>query len=312
MILCLECQKENKTSDIFDSDVLLHRHLRSHKVKVNEYYVTNYGKTDLFTKELLPFKNTESYFANDFLNRKNCIDYLINVPAFELKGELKKIFIKRKKYKNLVYSPSQVELKSSPLPNIQFFKKNNIDYNHFSKELNLINKFDYNINRLDFDSGPMEWICDTREQLPLKFTGENVIVSGLNFGDYTCKSHFKNIFIDRKSASDFIGTFASIERFEKEIQRAKELGSYLIIICEVGLNKMLNFNKEKFLNKGIKFKPEFIFHNVKDICQKYDNVQFLFTNGRMEMVEVIRKIYLCKQDIRKMDLQFVYEKGYLV
>ena len=57
---CLEC------GDIFPSKKSFHCHLKAHAMRIGDYYVKYYGKRDLFTKNLLQFKNYEQYFREDF------------------------------------------------------------------------------------------------------------------------------------------------------------------------------------------------------------------------------------------------------
>lgn len=53
--------------------------------------------------------------------------------------------------------------------------------------------------------------------------------------------------------------------------------------------------------------PEFIFHQVRDMIQKYDHIQFLFVKGRKESVRVIEKIFFSGCIYKKIDLQLAYD-----
>ena len=57
---CKECKEE------FASRKSFHCHLKAHSLRIGDYYVKHYKRRDLFTKDLLPFKNYEQYFENDF------------------------------------------------------------------------------------------------------------------------------------------------------------------------------------------------------------------------------------------------------
>ena len=62
------------------------------------------------------------------------------------------------------------------------------------------------------------------------------------------------------------------------------------------------------ISKKIKATPEFIFHRVRNICQKYPHVQFLFVNGRKEASRVIERIFTSNCVHKKTDLQLAYDK----
>ena len=53
----------------------------------------------------------------------------------------------------------------------------------------------------------------------------------LDIGDYTALGEYYDYtFVDRKSGNDLQGTVGkhNIERFEREIERAQEMGAYLV------------------------------------------------------------------------------------
>ena len=68
--VCKECGKA------YDSRRGFHAHLKAHSVSIGEYYVENYAKRDLFTNELLKFKNYDQYFMEDFNQPENYISWL--------------------------------------------------------------------------------------------------------------------------------------------------------------------------------------------------------------------------------------------
>ena len=61
------------------------------------------------------------------------------------------------------------------------------------------------------------------------------------------------------------------------------------------------------MSKKIKASPEFIFHNVRELMQTYENLHFLFVKGRVEAVRVIEKLFLKGKDYHKVDLQLAYD-----
>lgn len=88
---------------------------------------------------------------------------------------------------------------------------------------------------------------DSREQRPLDFevggSVSRVVVDGLPFGDYWCA--YENgkempICFERKTISDAVGTLTNgMERFKKELQRAKENNFKMVFIVEGTLSEML-------------------------------------------------------------------------
>ena len=108
--------------------------------------------------------------------------------------------------------------------------------------------------------------------------------------------------------SDFIGTLSGgYERFIKEIERAQEADAYLVVLVEDNLNNAMSFPYLPHISKKVKATPEFIFHRVRDIIQKYPHTQFLFVNGRKEASRVIERIFTCGCVHEKVDLQYAYD-----
>ena len=100
---------------------------------------------------------------------------------------------------------------------------------------------------------------------------------------------------------------AQIERFEKEIVRAKEIEAKLIIVVEDTLANAMRFKFLPYISKKIKVTPEYIFHNVRYLIQKYPHIQFLFVKGRKESKRVIKKIVFSGCSHEKIDLQLAYD-----
>lgn len=78
-------------------------------------------------------------------------------------------------------------------------------------------------------------LIDSREQRPYEFAGRQVEVKGLKTGDYSVDydgedlSH--KVAIERKSLDDFVGSITTNrERFVKELERAKDLEFFAIVI----------------------------------------------------------------------------------
>jgi len=85
-------------------------------------------------------------------------------------------------------------------------------------------------------------VVDTREQKPLWKRG--VKVHKLNAGDYSIEGYEDKIAIERKSLSDAYSTALSgHQRFKKELERAKDLDYFAIVI---------EGNFKQFIHKGFK------------------------------------------------------------
>ena len=117
-----------------------------------------------------------------------------------------------------------------------------------------------------------------------------------------------NTYIERKSITDFIGTMSGgYEWFKREVERAAEDEANLIDLVEENLNNCLGFKFLPYVSKKIKATPEFIFHNVRELTQSYNNLHFLFVKGRLEASRVTEKLFLHGGKYNKIDLQLAYD-----
>jgi hypothetical protein len=73
------------------------------------------------------------------------------------------------------------------------------------------------------------------------------------------------------------------------------------------LQNALSFQYLPHISKKIKATPEYIFHNVRELLQEYDNLQFLFVDGRKEMTRLMETIFASKCFYKKIDLQLAYD-----
>ena len=272
----------------FKDDKSLHLALRSYGLNKEKYYHKYFPKRDLLTGEVINFKSKEQYFSSDFNDKNNMKKWLKEQTIEKAQEYCKDIISKRKKEKNLTFSPSQVEMRTIMSPSIIFYNKIFDDYYDLCSTLGLENKFIHPSNIKDqfknkLNSKDIVYV-DTREQNWLKFNSLFEIKT-LPYGDYTCSNDNCNCYIERKSLSDFISTLSSgnLERFTNEISKAKKDGAYLIVIVEEKLSSALSFQYLPHISKKIKATPEFIFHNLRSLSQEYDNLQFLFVDGRNEM-----------------------------
>jgi hypothetical protein len=309
---CKVCGQE------FETERKLHSHLKKHDLRVAAYYQQYYPRYDLHDGKIIKFKSKDYYFNTEFNTRTNQLKWLDGLSDDEAEKYLKKLLLERKEKKGLIYSPCQVELRSTSIPSVISYEKKIGDYYSFCKSIGFKNKYQ-NIDNVIVGSSHLEnkdlkVYIDTREQLPLKFTipAES---KGLKFGDYALsdKSLTCNCYIERKSLADFISTISvqNYDRFCREIERAAENDANLIIVVEESLTNALSFPFLPHISKKIRVTPEFIFHQVRDMIQKYDHIQFLFVKGRKESVRVIEKIFFSDCVYKKIDLQLAYDKKIL-
>jgi hypothetical protein len=306
----IECKICN---EIFAVDKFLHLHLKAHKITTAKYYQKYYPRHDILSGEMINFKNKDQYFIDDFNNKNNLKAYVKNLEPEKLEEFLKGLLLKRKERKNLIYSPTQVELRSLIMPSIVTFNKYKLNYYKICEDIGLKNKFQkYNNEELKFEeSDKYQIMIDTREQNPLRFRYQQQVVK-LDFGDYTLNDIEKCCFtaIERKNLSDFIGTMsAGYDRFNNEIERAKNANYYLVILIEESLADSLSFNYLPHISKKIKATPEFIFHRVRELNQRYDNIQFVFADGRRKASELLVKILTGNCFHKKYDLQLLVDLG---
>lgn len=296
----------------FKDEKSLHLALKGYGLNKVKYYQTYYERRDLLTNELINFKSKEQYFNSDFNDKNNLKKWLKQQSIEKAQEYCKQLLIKRKELKNLVYAPSQVELRTIMAPSIIFYNKIFKDYYQICSDIGLENKFIHpNTIENHFKNKLTQRdiiYVDTREQSWLKFNTPFEIKT-LSFGDYTCTNNNCNCFIERKSLSDFISTLSvkNYDRFKNEIEKARKNNSYIIVMIEETLSNSLSFQYLPHISKKIKATPEYIFHNVRELLQNYDNLQFLFVDGRKEMTRLIESIFASKCFYKKIDLQLAYD-----
>jgi hypothetical protein len=273
-----------------------------------EYYQTHEPRRDLLTGELINFKNKDYYFSNDFNNKNSMKKWLSQQDSSAQKSYLKKFLVQRKEKHNLTYAPTEVELRSITSPPVPYYHKLFLDYYGLCGEIGLKNKYEYPKEELKSSIiDGFKIFIDTREQMPLVIDYPTE-VKGLKFGDYAINDPENKCYIERKSISDFIGTMSGgYERFCREIERSVAAEANLIVLVERPLQECLSFQYLNYVSKKIKVTPEFVFFNVRELIQKYSNVQFLFVDGREECVRIMKKIFFSKGEYKKYDLQLMYD-----
>ena len=300
-MFCHLCQAEVDNKHFF----------RTHKLSLSEYILKHEARQDLLTGEALPFKGDwDRYVDTDFLNRNNLKKWLSGKTLAEQKDYCFNLLKKRVDRKGLKYLPTHIELKSVLCPATTYLDDifaSEGGYQGLAAKLGLEKRFQETVYFND-KVGNSTILIDTREQKPVKLNIPSKIV-GLKFGDYTLEGNdTQGLCIERKSLSDFVGTLSSrnLERFEREIERASAAGSYLVILVEEQLSRSLAFDKLPWLSKQIRCSPDYIFGNVRELLQKYKNIQFLFCDGRVEMARLIPVILNNQEFCKDWDLQKLY------
>jgi hypothetical protein len=310
--ICKACDKGFKT------DRQLHAHIKVHDLRVVEYYQKYYPRYDLHDEKIIRYKTKEQYFSTDFNSRTTLRLWLKNRETEESKEYCEKILLKRKEKKGLLYAPSQTEMRTVLVPPIQYYDEIFGDYYSLCDSLGFKNKYQKPTEMTlgkEYEKSQYSIHVDTREQLPLTFDDYPTETKTLSVGDYTFSEPRLtcNCYIERKSLADFISTLSvkNFERFEKEIVRAKEMEANLIILVEDTLNNATKFKYLPYISKKIKVTPEYIFHNVRLLIQKYPHIQFLFVKGRKESKRVIKKIFFSGCFYKNIDLQYAYDLNIL-
>lgn len=212
----------------------------------------------------------------------------------------------RKVSKQLVYAPTQVELRSLVCPTMDFYDWSG-GYYKITKELGFADRFTN--EPLMFKPWEGEIIIDTREQSPLVLDVSSRIDT-IKVGDYRREDRYDdNVVIERKSLSDFCGTLGKgFERFERELERAVDADIYVVMLVEKNISKALNF-KEEFETRYVRTTPQHIFHNLRDLLNRYPlNFQCLFVDGRKEAAQIVKRIFQLGAQVKRVDLQHKHEK----
>ena len=138
--------------------------------------------------------------------------------------------------------------------------------------------------------GELKIIVDTREKNEL--WTEDIISHKLDVGDYSFMhndiDYSNKITIERKSMADAFGTFAGgHKRFSKEIERAKKL-DYFAIVIEGSITQCINKDFEGSYNT--KMLGYVIFKIINTIHMRY-KIPVFFTNNRTESRQLIKSLF---------------------
>ena len=303
--VCKICSKE------FEGDTLFHKHLKTHKVTQTVYYQTHFPRIDLYDKSMIRYKNKEYYFSTDFNSKANFKKWLSIISPEHGLIYVNRFLTNRKEKKSLTYIPSQAELKTLMMPGIKYINEHYGDYDSICLKLGLKVRF----TEKQFDPKKFKDISskviftDTREQNPLDFN-QSTRTKGMKFGDYRMAG--SEIYIERKSVGDAWGTLTGgIDRFEREIIRAKDAGAYLVILIEGPFDSLEKYPMQRQVMGKIRIPVEFVYHNIRELMQKFAHIQFLFVRDRDEASRIVQKIFMADAQVRNVDLQFMYDVGKL-
>lgn len=291
-------------------EIAFHKHLKSHEITQIAYYQKFYPRYDKLDGSLIRFKNRDFYFTSDFNSRDNLATWLNKAGPDEAKEYVKSYLLRRKERKNLVFAPCQVELRSLPIPGLAYLNKLFGSYYQACEEIG------FKLRHKDFVTwdAPLyltkhhKIFIDSREKDILDFRNVSTEVRKLDYGDYCFSDNdwTGKTYVERKSLNDFIGTFSfKLRSFRNELDRAREEYAYVIIIIEETLHNCLRFKDLPYLPKQIKVSPEFIFFNVREIIQDYDNVQFLFVESHAACGKMVEKLFSFGKAVQHYDLQLL-------
>ena len=298
---CLECNGE------FNSVRSLHAHLKKHSFSLADYYTKHHPRKNLLTGTLLPFKNLETYFTEDFENREQLLRWCGFEEEAVVKEYIKNLLKRRIEEKELRFAPCHLEIETSTLPSIDIYKKFFGSYSAVCQEIGSSPMFGKNLPKAFHEdySNTLVFV-DTREQQPLKFDNEREVK--LDFGDYTAGgSAYTKTFVDRKSESDFKGTLVgeNLDRFRRELERCRQMDSYLYIVVESSLEKIETNNPFGAHKANLKF----IYHNMRLLQQEFAGYcQFVFSGSRKNSTVIIPKLLAMGPKLWEVDVQYFIDK----
>lgn len=302
------CLRDNEK---FGSAEELHAHLRKLKITQAAYYLYYYPRTDLLTGAKIEFKSYLQYFSTFFVNKNNLKKYCVTNPEKGLEFGVN--FLKsRAARKGIKRAFHQVELKSLACPTVSFF--NAVDnYKKICEELGLETPFSYSKElRYEYPSLTGATVnFDTREQKVIEFSKVATELKTLHYGDYSISSPYDSgIYIEKKSLSDMVGSFGKdYQRLRREFIRCKEAGHYMIVLVLSPFSKAIGFNYQ-FETRYAKVSPDYVFGNIRDVINEFDNVQFLFID-KERAEEIVLKIFQMGEFAKVTDLQYALDSKIL-
>ena len=301
---CKVCDKE------LASQRGLHLHIKKqHKLEIKDYYIKHAPRVSRHYKKGIKFKNAKQYLSDEFINKEELLDWCRKGARQEVGEYLKKILKERISEKQLKYAPNHLELQIKEFPGIDVYKDLFGSYGNICREIGIEPMFNKTLPKKFFEENvddSMKIFIDTREQKPLKF--KNSEEMKLDFGDYTAAGdHYSYTYVDRKSEGDFKTTLSSgnIDRFKRELERAREFSSYVFVVVESNLEKIKKGN----IFASHKVNLPYIWHNMRLLSHEYRDVcQFVFAQNRKGSEKIIPKILKYGRRLWDVDLQYFIDK----
>jgi len=294
-------------SESFKSERSLHSHFKKHKLTLAEYYCQEYPRVNKLSGDPLPFKNKFDYFTKDFSTRAQMMKWIDKSPVDEVKEYILNQLSFRIQNKNLRFAPSHIEIETLKLPPIEVYMEYFDSYSNACELLEIEPLFKRGLGSPEqfFGSSKKfedtEIFIDTREQKPLEFPRSRDMK--LDFGDYTVGGDdYAYTYVDRKSESDFKSTLSTgLERFKRELDRARQFDSYLYIVTESDIGKI----KKNNIFGPHKSNLEYVFHNLRVLSHEYaDTCQFMFTSNRSNSTNIIPKLLVGGKKLWNVDFQY--------
>ncbi len=297
---CAECKKE------FEGRSSLHRHLKQHGLSLAEYYTLYYPRPNKLTGEPLPFKKYEDYFERDFSTKQQLRKWCNSAPTPEVGQYILSLMEKRQLKKERSYAPFHLETKSCFLPDIDIYKKIFGSYNKAAEKIGLRPLYFRKLPKGFFSEAlpkDLTIAIDTREQKPLSFDCNQETLK-LEVGDYVAiGERYSYTYVDRKAGSDLHSTLgnANYERFKRELERVRQLDSYLFVVTESTPQQMIKAKRAFKRGSNI----EFILKRVRDLSYEFEgHCQFLFTGSRAVSAEIIPRLLWAGKDVWDTDMQY--------
>jgi len=311
----------------------LYAHLKRFRVARAKFFHTYHPRKDRVNGELIPFTDVDQYFSQDFVSKETLREWLTKHRAEGL-AWAKEWLMKRKESKGLVYAPSQVELRTLTCPSMPYYDTVGVSeggYYGITEALGFAPRY--------YDELPVFHpaltkdavvISDTREQAPLHLSIPTRNET-LKVGDYALAApHDLGIRIERKSLGDFCGTLSgrkverkggrkgtgrtedcAFDRFDRELARAREQNLYVIMVVEADIIDAQRFDQLP-QTQWVKASPAYVFHNLRELLTRHPlHFQVLFLNGRIEMAQTVVRLFQMGEQVRRVDLQHLHERGLL-
>jgi hypothetical protein len=285
----------------------LHRHIKKeHGLIPRDYYPLFFPRFDLFDNEPIEFKDIKNYSSTDFSSKYNFLKW-IAPGGKEVQNYSINILKQRAEEKGTNLIPANVELKSLFAPNLSDYISmfGGVDgFKSVLEESGL--KMKLEPVKPEFKTGVMKIFVDTREQAPLTWASSEV--KKLIVGDY-CPSEefFSGVFVERKSLYDLAGTLTSgLDRFKREIERAAELGLYLVVVTESSFVDAFDYSPKNSFSQRIG--GAYLFNKIRLLMKDYNNIQFVFAPNRFRSVEIIESIFRMGEAARTTDLEWLKDR----